>query len=114
LQADYGAVLMVTYSLYLTIEKLKAGFVRLGCVTHVFCENQRYNPLSIIGNIDNGDGTGEVWLRLPAIRIVLPPGYYMLFVMRLAEPEPSWGPEWVPSQAVYVRATGRQLQIISP
>lgn len=52
------------------------SLVRTGAVTHTFNSNQRYVPLSF-----NQNAAGGLDIQIPANSNILPPGYYMLFVV---------------------------------
>jgi hypothetical protein len=52
------------------------SLVRPGAVTHTFNNDQRYVPLSFTQN-----GSGGLDIQIPANSNIIPPGYYMLFIV---------------------------------
>ena len=69
----------------------RAAFVRPGAPTHHTDSDQRYAPLEF-----SRDGSCDLHLPIPADPGVLPPGYYMLFILDDCD---------VPSEARFIQVT---------
>jgi Domain of unknown function (DUF1929)/Bacterial Ig domain len=69
----HGSSFQVTTPSAASIQKV--GLVRLGSVTHSVDMEQRYIPLGFTA------GAGQLTAAVPANANVVPPGYYMLFIV---------------------------------
>jgi hypothetical protein len=78
------------------IRRDRIGLIRLGSVTHAFNFDQRYVGLKILGDVDipyiensNLDLENEEFdVIIPSNPNLLPPGYYMLFLVSALSPDP--------------------------
>lgn len=74
----------------------RIGLIRLGSVTHAFNFDQRYVGLKILGDVDtpyminsNLDLEKEEFdVIIPSNSNLLPPGYYMIFLLSALSPDP--------------------------
>lgn len=74
----------------------RVGLIRLGSVTHAFNFDQRYVGLKILGDVDSPyiDSSyldlekEEFDIIIPSNPNLLPPGYYMLFLVSALSPDP--------------------------
>jgi hypothetical protein len=71
---EYGSTYAVSTPNASTIASV--SLVRSGAVTHTFNNDQRYVPLAFTQN-----GSGGLDIQIPANSNILPPGYYMLFIV---------------------------------
>lgn len=89
----------------------KISWIRLGAVTHGFDQDTRYVPGPAYPFITGNDPAKGAYIRIqaPTTPKVAPYGWYMLFIM--TEVSTSWGTEYVPSIAKYVRIDPPEIGI---